>query len=103
MFGKEAAMFVFSATGIPIGLLASAKFDSFVVDNSDITEKVTTFGWGLAYAGRDDFSLSLETSRLRVPLIQSDRTINANLVAFISSISFRGKSPSVMVGPFSTP
>jgi hypothetical protein len=68
--------------GIPIGLLASAKFDSFVVDNSDITEEVMTFGWGVAYTGREDFSLSLETSHLLVPLIQSDRTINATLIAF---------------------
>jgi hypothetical protein len=67
---------------IPIGLLASAKFDSFVVDNSDITEKVTTYGWGIAYTGRDDLSLSLETSHLRVPLIQSDRTVGATIIAF---------------------
>ena len=68
--------------GIPLGLLASFQQDAFVVDNSDITNKVTAFGLGVAYTGRDDFSLSLETSNLRVPLIESDRTISAFMVGF---------------------
>jgi len=68
--------------GIPLGLLVSVKQDAFVVDNSDITNKVTAVGWGLAYTGRDDFSLSLETSHLRVPLTKSDRTITASLFSF---------------------
>lgn len=68
--------------GLPIGLLASVNFDSFVVDNSDITKEVTTFGWGVAYTGREDFSMSLETSHLMVPLIHSDRTINATMIGF---------------------
>jgi hypothetical protein len=36
----------------------------------------------VAYTGREDFSLSRETSRLRVPLTKSDRTITANLFSF---------------------
>jgi hypothetical protein len=68
--------------GIPLGLLLSVKQDAFVVDNSDITDKVMAFGWGVAYTGREDFSLSLETSHLRVPLTKSDQTITATLVGF---------------------
>jgi hypothetical protein len=68
--------------GLPLGLLLSVKQDGFVVENSDITNKVTALGWGVAYTGREDFSLSLETSRLRVPLTKSDRTITANLFSF---------------------
>jgi len=69
-------------SGIPLGFIASIHQDSFVVDNSDITNEVTAFGWGVAYTGRGDFSLSLETSHARVPLIKSDQTITANLIGF---------------------
>ncbi len=68
--------------GVPLGLIASIKSDGFVVENSDITEGVTTFGWGVAYTGRDDFSLGVEFSHIWVPLIQSDQTVTANLGAF---------------------
>ena len=81
-FGLLASFDLNPLWGIPLGLLASGKYDSFVVDNSDITEEVTTYGWGLAFTGRDDFSPSLETSHIRVPLIQSDSTIGATLIAF---------------------
>ena len=60
----------------------SVKQDGFVVENSDITNKVRALGWGVAYTGREDFPLSRETSRLRVPLTKSDRTITANLFSF---------------------
>jgi hypothetical protein len=68
--------------GVPLGFIASGMQDSFVVDNSDITEKVTTFGWGVAYTGRSDFSLSLETGHLRIPLIKADDTISATVFSF---------------------
>lgn len=69
-------------TGTPLGFLFSLSQDSFVIENSDITEKVTGFGWGIAYTGRDEFSISLESSLLRVPLIESDDTISASIIGF---------------------
>ena len=69
-------------SGVPLGFLVTGKQDGFVLANSDITDKVRTFGWGIAYTGRNDFSLSLETSRSSVPLLKADKTITANLVAF---------------------
>ena len=68
--------------GIPLGFMVGIKQDAFVVENSDITDRVVAVGWGLAYTGRDDFSLGFETSHLRVPLTRSDRTVTATLFSF---------------------
>lgn len=68
--------------GVPLGFTVSGKQDSFVLENSDLTEKQTSFGWGVAYTGRSDFSLNLETNHLSVPLIDSDDTIGANMFRF---------------------
>ena len=81
-FGGLASFDVNPLYGIPIGLIVSAEQDGFVLNNSDITDKVRSFGWGVAYTGRADFSLSLETSRSRVPLLKADKTVTANLVSF---------------------
>lgn len=68
--------------GVPLGFIFTGEQDSYVLENSDLTEKVTSAGWGVAYTGRDDFSLSLETTHLRVPLLKDDQTIGANLIKF---------------------
>jgi hypothetical protein len=68
--------------GIPLGLVLGVKQDAFVLENSDITDKIVAVGWGLAYTGREDFSLGLETSHVRVPLTKSDRTVTATLFSF---------------------
>jgi hypothetical protein len=81
-FGGLASFDLNPLYGVPVGFLASARWDTFVLDNSDITDKATTFGWGVAYTGRDDFSLGLETGHTRIPLIQSDRTVTATVVKF---------------------
>ena len=81
-FGGLASFDLNPLKGIPVGFAASAQWDTFVLDNSDITDSATTFGWGVAYTGRDDFSLGLETGQVRIPLVQADRTVTATLVKF---------------------
>jgi hypothetical protein len=81
-FGGIASFDLNPLYGVPLGFTFAGFRDSFVLENSDITDKVTSVGWGVAYTGRDDFSLSLETARLRVPLLKDDQTIGANLIRF---------------------
>ncbi len=63
--------------GIPVGFLGGFKYDGFVLENSDISDSATTTSAGVAFTGRGDFSLSLEAAWLNVPLIESDRSVNA--------------------------
>jgi hypothetical protein len=81
-FGGLASLDINPLWGVPIGLIVTAEEDGFVLNNSDITDKVRSLGWGVAYTGRADFSLSLETTSSRVPLLKADDTITANLVSF---------------------
>jgi len=81
-FGGIASLDLKPLYGVPLGFIFTGKKDSFVLENSDLTEKVSSVGWGVAYTGRDDFSLSLETVHVRVPLLKDDETIGANLIKF---------------------
>jgi hypothetical protein len=48
-------------SSIPIGLLLSFQHDSFPSTGSDIVEDLQTYGFAIAYTGRDEFSISLES------------------------------------------
>ena len=80
--GGQASFDLDPLTGIPLGFLATAQEDGFVLNASDLAKRTRALGFGVAYTGREDFSLSLEVSRMRVPLIQSDSTINAASIDF---------------------
>jgi hypothetical protein len=46
---------------IPIGLLLTFQHDSFPSGGSDIVNDIQSYGFAIAYTGRDEFSVSLES------------------------------------------
>jgi hypothetical protein len=80
--GGQASFDLNPLTGIPLGFLATAQEDAFVLNASDLAKRTRALGFGVAYTGREDFSLSLEVTRMRVPLVESDSTVDAASIDF---------------------
>jgi hypothetical protein len=48
-------------SSVPLGLLVTFQHDSFPSGGSDIVDDIQSYGFALAYTGRDEFSISLES------------------------------------------
>jgi hypothetical protein len=48
-------------SSIPIGLLLTFQHDSFPSAGADIVDDIQSYGFAIAYTGRDEFSISLES------------------------------------------
>ena len=67
---RETTAFRLEATGhfdlgqlssVPLGLLVTFQHDSFPSGGSDLIDDIQSYGIALAYTGRDEFSISLES------------------------------------------
>ncbi len=66
-----------ATTSVPLGVVLSFAVDTFSDKGGDIARSLRLFGLGLAYTGRREFSLGLETSYVRLPQQQADVVIDA--------------------------
>ena len=69
-------------TSVPIGFLLSFSRNSFSENAGDLAEAVTTFGLGVFYTGREDFSIGIEAQAARLPERGSEDDLDAVLGSF---------------------
>jgi hypothetical protein len=60
-------------TRVPLGLLLTFQHDSFPSGGSDIIDDIQSYGFALAYTGRDEFSISLESFNGTLKLEDAER------------------------------
>ncbi len=70
-------------TSVPIGFLLSFSRNSFSENAGDLAEAVTTFGLGVFYTGREDFSIGIEAQAAKLPERGSEDDLDAVLGTFV--------------------
>lgn len=60
-------------SSIPVGLLVTFQHDSFPSGGSDIIDDLQSYGFAIAYTGRDEFSISLESFNGTLKLRDAER------------------------------
>ena len=64
-------------TGTPMGFVVSYDYDSFPEGGSDVAQGISSVAFGIAYTGRDDFSLGLEISRASIKQVDLEERFTA--------------------------
>jgi len=69
-----------AGTSVPVGFTLTYLDDSFPENGDDVAESIRSTAFGLSYTGRDDFSIGAEATYSRIPLRQSESTVNSILL-----------------------